>query len=126
MLRKVSLATVAALVVLASSAASAQSTQPAPAEKKATPAAQQPAPAAKPAPATAEKKTTTAAHAPLDLNSATREQLVALPGVGETYADAIIKNRPYKAKGELVSRKVVPEATYKKFRTMVIAHQVKS
>ena len=63
------------------------------------------------------------AGAVLDLNTATREQLVALPGIGETYADAIIKNRPYKAKSELVSKKVIPAAAYKKVRAHVIAHQ---
>jgi competence protein ComEA len=87
--------------------------KPAPAPAAAKPAAAKPA-AAKPAAPKAEM---------LDLNSATREQLVALPGIGETYADAIIKNRPYKSKNELVSKKVIPAAAYKKIRTKVIAHQ---
>jgi competence protein ComEA len=59
----------------------------------------------------------------LDINSCAREKLVALPGVGESYADKIIKGRPYKAKNELVTRQIVPEASYKKFAALIIARQ---
>jgi DNA uptake protein ComE-like DNA-binding protein len=123
MIRRTAVA-VLALGLLTASAAMAQSaaTTPTTASTKTQQPAAKPAPApaaAKPAAA----KTTAPKAELLDLNTATREQLVALPGIGETYADAIIKNRPYKTKSELISKKVIPGAAYKKIRSKVIAHQ---
>ena len=73
---------------------------------------------------TASQATATKAAADLlDINSCSKEQLMALPGIGEAYAQKIVSNRPYKGKDELVQKKLIPEATYKKISGKIIAKQ---
>ncbi len=77
---------------------------------------QKPAPA-KPAAATA------AATDKIDINTATADQLKAIPGIGDAYSKRIIDGRPYTAKNQLVSRGILPQGVYDKIKDQIIANK---
>jgi DNA uptake protein ComE-like DNA-binding protein len=69
------------------------------------------------------KAATTAAGPLVDINTASEQDLKALPGIGDAYSAKIIAGRPYRAKNQLDQKKIIPHATYEKIKDMIVARQ---
>ncbi len=57
----------------------------------------------------------------LDINTASPDQLMALPGIGEVYMKRIVDGRPYTAKNQLLTRGILPKGTYAGISDQIIA-----
>jgi competence protein ComEA len=98
---------------LGQTAAPTPSTAPQPPPATAAPAARPASPATTAAPSSAL----------IDINTASKDQLDALPQIGSTRAEAIIKGRPYKAKNNLVDKKIIPQNAYDAIKDRIVARQ---
>jgi competence protein ComEA len=72
---------------------------------------------------TTETKSGATKKEPLDINSASEDELKALPGIGDAYAKKIVDGRPYARKDDLTKKKIVPQATYNKIKDQIVAKQ---
>ena len=111
----------AAVLLSAISVSQAQTSKPSASTKATTPSSTtQTSTASK---ATAAQKGATDDASKIDINTATADQLKALPGIGDAYATKIIGGRPYTAKNQLTTKGVIPAATYAKIQDQIVARR---
>jgi len=107
-LRKLFVVLIAALLVL-DLAATVQAI-PGIAQSSAAPAA----PNSKPAPPPAAR---------IDINHASMDQLLKIPGMTSSWASRIVRFRPYRTKADLLEHGVLPSDVYDRIKDYVIAHR---
>ena len=107
---------VPALLLCLGPLASAQATMPAPPSTPTVPTPPKPSPS----------QGAALAAGKLDLNTASPDQLKALPGVGDAYSKRIIDGRPYTAKNQLVTRGILPSSVYDHIKDQIVAHRPQS
>ncbi len=73
--------------------------------------------------AQAKKAEEKAKGALIDINTASVDELKKLEGIGDARATAIVKNRPYARKDEIVSKAGIPQGVYDKIKDLIIAKQ---
>jgi len=113
---KVTLITLALMLSAGlSNAAESKASAPQPAASKAS--------APKAAASKAAKPKAVAPAKLVDINSAKKDELKKLPGIGDAEADKIIAGRPYGSKAWLVSHKILPEDKYPAIKDLIIAKQ---
>jgi competence protein ComEA len=123
-MRKLTFGLVGLAAILAATPLMAQTPQSSSPTTKPAPAASAPAGSPKSAPAAASAgKSAAEKPAIIDINSASKDELDALPGIGSVRAEAIIKGRPYKGKDELHRKKIIPMNVYEGIKDRIVARQ---
>jgi DNA uptake protein ComE-like DNA-binding protein len=70
-------------------------------------------------------RTSPTAEDKVDLNSATIDQLMKVPGMTRTWAARIVRFRPYRAKNDLLDRGVVTSEVYNRIKDHIVAHRLR-
>lgn len=60
----------------------------------------------------------------VDINTASMDELMKLPGLTRTWAARIVRFRPYRAKNELAQKGIVPDVVYLRIRDLIVAHRL--